>query len=261
MNHGASAKAGPTLVFGQDPESYLAFRPEYPDDLFLWLRSLVNSDALAWDCGSGSGQAALGLARHFRRVVATDLDPQQLAVAPARANIDYRLGAAEADLGLRAEVDLIACACSIHWFDLERFYANAKRALKPQGVIVAWTYDWPYTGSKPVDAVLATLRDDILGPFWDEASTYYFGRYENLPFPFAPIACPPFFVPIAHSREELGRFLGTWSALKKYRQQEKADPLTLIEKDLDAAWRLAPPALPLCIPLHMRAGRFDPDGP
>ncbi len=259
MKPGASMNVAPTLVFGQDANAYRSFRPEYPDELFSWLRSLAPSDALAWDCGTGSGQAALGLAKHFRRVVATDLDPRQLAVAPARPNIDYRLAAAEAELGLRAEIDLIACACSIHWFDLERFYANAKRALKPQGVIVAWTYDWPYTGSEAVDAVLAGLRDDILGPFWDAASTYYFGRYENLPFPFAAIDCPRFLAPIAHSRDELGRFLGTWSALKKYRQQKKSDPLTLIERELDAAWRLEPPALPLRVPLHMRAGRFDPD--
>ena len=259
MKNGASASAGPTLVFGQDANAYLSFRPEYPDELFLWLRSLVESGALAWDCGTGSGQAALGLARHFRRVIATDLDPRQLAVAPARPNIDYHLAAAEADLGLRAEVDLIACACSIHWFDLERFYANAKRALKPRGVIVAWTYDWPYTNSKPVDAVLDRLKDEILGPFWDEASTYYFGRYKNLPFPFAPIACPRFFVAIAHSQDELGQFLGTWSALKKYREREKADALALIARELDLAWRLEPPVLPLRVPLHMRAGVFNPD--
>ncbi|HTO78542.1 MAG TPA: class I SAM-dependent methyltransferase, partial [Methylocystis sp.] len=152
-------------------------------------------------------------------------------------------------------------ACSIHWFDLERFYENAKRTLKPQGVIVAWTYDWPYTHSEPVDAVLAALRDDILRPFWDAASTYYFSRYENLPFPFTPIDSPRFFVPIAHSQDELGKFLSTWSALKKYRQREKADPLSLIARELDAAWRLAPPALPLRVPLHMRAGRFDLEGP
>ena len=249
----------PTIVFGQDPDAYFAFRPQYPDALFLWLRSLAPSDALAWDCGTGSGQAALGLAKHFKRVLATDIDPRQLDRAPAQPNIDYRLAAAEADLGLRADVDLIACACSLHWFDLARFYENAKRALKPRGVLVAWTYDWPYTHSKPVDAVLARLKDEILRPYWDEASTYYFGRYENLPFPFAPIAGPQFFVPIADSKEEFGRFLGTWSALKKFQAREKADPISLIATELDAAWRTQPPALPLRVPLHIRAGVRDSD--
>jgi len=258
-NASTSTSVGPTLVFGQDPESYFTFRPQYPDALFLWLRSLAPSDALAWDCGTGSGQAAMGLAKHFQRVLATDLDPRQLDRAPAQPNIDYRLAAAEAELGLEGEVDLIACACSIHWFDLARFYEKAKRALKPQGVLVAWTYDWPYTGSKPVDAILTKLKDVILEPFWDEASTYYFGRYENLPFPFAPIACPRFFVPIADSKEDLRRFLGTWSALKKYQSREKADPLAAIAEELDAAWRLAPPALPLNVPLYMRAGARNLD--
>ena len=178
---------------------------------------------------------------------------------PAQPNIEYRLAAAEADLGLKGQVDLIACACSLHWFDLPRFYENAKRALKPRGVLVAWTYDWPYTHSKAVDAVLARLKDEILKPYWGEASTYYFGRYENLPFPFTPIGSPQFFVPIADSKEELGRHLGTWSALKKYQAKENVDPLALIARDLDAAWRLERPALPLRVPLYMRAGRRKPD--
>ena len=249
----------PTIVFGQDPDAYFAFRPQYPDALFPWLRSLAPSDALAWDCGTGSGQAAAGLAKHFKHVLATDLDQRQLDRAPAQPNIEYRLAAAEADLGLEGEVDLIACACSLHWFDLPRFYENAKRALKPRGVLVAWTYDWPYTHSKAVDAVLARLKNEILKPYWDEASTYYFGRYENLPFPFAPIGSPQFFVPIADLKEELGRHLGTWSALKKYQAKENVDPLALIARDLDAAWRLERPALPLRVPLYMRAGRRKAD--
>jgi SAM-dependent methyltransferase len=249
----------PTIVFGQDPESYFAFRPQYPDELFVWLRSVVKSGELAWDCGTGSGQAAQGLAKHFERVLATDLDKRQLERAPARPNIHYRLAAAEADLGLRGEVDLIACACSIHWFDLARFYENAKRAMKPKGVIVVWTYDWPYTDSKPVDAALAKLKDVILRPFWDEASIYYFGRYENLPFPFTPIACPLFYAPIARSKDDLAKFLGTWSAFKRYQEREKADPLTAIAGELDEAWRLEPPALPIRVPLHMRAGVLNPE--
>ena len=36
--------------------------------------------------------------------------------------------------------DLVTVAQAIHWFDLEKFYAEAKRVLKPGGVIAAWTY-------------------------------------------------------------------------------------------------------------------------
>lgn len=246
--------ASPPLYFGDDADAYFAFRPPYPGTLFDWLAGVAPARGLAWDCGTGSGQAALGLARHFDKVVATDPDRRQLARAPRRANIDYRLAAAEADVGLTEEVDLVACACSIHWFDLDGFYRVAARALKPGGIIAAWTYDWPWTGRAPLDAVLRQLKDDVLGPFWGENAALYFGGYRTLPFPFAERDAPLFEAPIAHSSADLKRFLATWSAVTKYRARRGADPLRLVERELDAAWRADPPALPLRAPLHMRCG-------
>lgn len=115
-----------TMVFGDNAGDYRAFRPHYPDALFAWLANAAKQDRLAWDCGAGkraSGARTVApfhpRARHGPRSPA--------AGARARPNVDYRLARAEDDLGLRAEVDLIACACSIHWFDLPKFYADARR--------------------------------------------------------------------------------------------------------------------------------------
>ncbi|WP_457798780.1 class I SAM-dependent methyltransferase [Methylocystis sp. S23] len=243
-----------TLLFGADAEGYRAFRPQYPRALFEWLASVAPSRALAWDCGTGSGQAAQGLAAHFARVVATDPDPRQLAMAPRRGNIDYRLAAAEADLRLAGQVDLVACACSVHWFDLPRFYERAREALKPDGVIAVWTYDWPWAGVRPLDDVLERLKTDILGPFWGDNARYYFSGYEELPFPFAEREAPVFPAEIAGSCGELLKFLSTWSAVKKYRERHGRDPLKAMEADFVAAWEKRPPALPVSVPLHMRCG-------
>jgi SAM-dependent methyltransferase len=243
-----------TMVFGDNADDYRAFRPHYPDALFAFLARAVKENRLAWDCGSGSGQAAVGLSRHFAKVLATDEDSRQLALAPKAANIDYRLARAEDDLGLREEVDLIACACSIHWFDLPGFYENARRALRPEGVIAAWTYDWPLTQVAPIDAILRRLKEDILGPFWGENSSLYFNRYETLPFPFKEIDRPLFHTPIARSKSDLVSFLKTWSAVEKYRLRHDSDPLALIDEALEEAWRAHPPKLPLCVPLYMRCG-------
>jgi SAM-dependent methyltransferase len=249
------AQGAQSLYFGQDAEGYRAFRPQYPAPLYEWLAQAAPSRALAWDCGTGSGQAALGLAAHFDRVVATDPDPRQLAAAPKRANIDYRLAAAEGDLGLAGEVDLIACACSVHWFDLPRFYARARDALKPGGLIAVWTYDWHYTGSAPLDAALETLKTDILGPFWDDNARYYFSGYAALPFPFDEMDAPLFRSPIAASCAELMNFLSTWSAVMKYRERHGSDPLAIMDAQLARAWEASPPASPVCVPLHMRCGK------
>jgi SAM-dependent methyltransferase len=245
--------SGLSLHFGQDAGNYFAFRPQYPAALFAWLAARAPARELAWDCGTGSGQAALGLAEHFSRVLATDPDPRQLALAPRRANIDYRLAPAESDPGER-RVDLIACACSIHWFDLPKFYETASRALKPGGLVAAWTYDWPWTNSAALDAVLERLKTDVLGPFWGDNARLYFNQYIDLPFPFREIDSPAFHVPIARSTADLLKFLATWSAIGKYRAQRGEDPLPLVANALEAAWNAHPPTLPLRVPLHMRCG-------
>lgn len=250
----------PSLYFGEDAESYRAFRPKYPDALFRFLAEAAPACGLAWDCGTGSGQAALGLAAHFARVVATDPDERQLAEAPRRDNIDYRRAAAEEDPRLERAADLVACACSVHWFDLPRFYARAQAALKPNGLIAVWTYDWPWTGRAALDRALATLKDDVLGPYWGENARLYFSGYKELPFPFAERASPVFHSPIAASCDELLRFLSTWSAVRKYRERKGADPLALVARDLAAAWAADPPRAPLSVPLHMRCGVKSGDG-
>jgi len=61
---------------------YRRSRPTYPDALFEALAAVAPGRALAWDCGTGNGQAALGLAEHFSAVRATDPSSQQ---SPKRA--------------------------------------------------------------------------------------------------------------------------------------------------------------------------------
>jgi SAM-dependent methyltransferase len=245
---------GGPFYFGRDAESYRAFRPHYPETLFEWLAKAAPATEFAWDCGAGSGQAALGLATHFARVLATDPDERQLDLAPRRPNIEYRGVAAEADIELRDEVDLVACACSVHWFDLPLFYARARQALRRGGLIAVWTYDWPWTGAAPLDAALEELKTQILGPFWGDNARYYFTGYQTLPFPFAEREAPLFHAPIAASSDGLLNFLSTWSAVEKYRDHFGRDPLSLIEKALVSAWEAEPPVLPITAPLHMRCG-------
>jgi hypothetical protein len=36
--------------------------------------------------------------------------------------------------------DLITVAQALHWFDLSRFFVEAKRVLKPSGLLAVWTY-------------------------------------------------------------------------------------------------------------------------
>ena len=54
--------------FSRRARDYARSRPEYPETLFEQLAALCPVRQRAWDCGTGNGQAAIHLTRHFDRV-------------------------------------------------------------------------------------------------------------------------------------------------------------------------------------------------
>jgi ubiquinone/menaquinone biosynthesis C-methylase UbiE len=126
--------------FSKQAVGYAKFRPRYPKVLFSYLRRIAPSRELAWDCGTGNGQAAVGLASVFDRVIATDASEKQISNAQPDERVEYRVAPAE-NSGIKSEtLDLIMIAQALHWFDLDRFYAEARRVLKPNGVLAASAY-------------------------------------------------------------------------------------------------------------------------
>lgn len=67
--------------------SYARYRPDYPGELFDYLATLTPRREMALDCATGNGQAAIGLARHFERVIATDGSIAQLGKEIGRAHV------------------------------------------------------------------------------------------------------------------------------------------------------------------------------
>src|SRR6476659_9240028 len=67
--------------FSKQAADYARFRPRYPRELFEYLGGVAPSRALAWDCATGNGQAAVALAEVFERVIATDASEKQIANA------------------------------------------------------------------------------------------------------------------------------------------------------------------------------------
>ena len=63
--------------FSTQSSDYQKYRPVYPDSLYKFLANISPSRNCAWDCATGNGQAAMGLAKHFTRVIATDASSQQ----------------------------------------------------------------------------------------------------------------------------------------------------------------------------------------
>ena len=63
---------------------YAEFRPSYPRALFEWLATVASRRGRVWDCATGNGQAASGLAEFFEEVLATQVGRGGAAFPTAR---------------------------------------------------------------------------------------------------------------------------------------------------------------------------------
>jgi trans-aconitate 3-methyltransferase len=154
------------------------------------------------DVGCGPGIAARALAPTFAHAIG--LDPSEGMINSARSlegatstsePIRFEVAMAE-DLGLHlsppvkdSSVDLITAATAAHWFDMNRFWPQAARVLKPGGTVALWT-----TGtigihsSVPNSAAIKAAIDDIeereLVPFFEPGNLLTRSLYVGMPLPW-----------------------------------------------------------------------------
>jgi ubiquinone/menaquinone biosynthesis C-methylase UbiE len=221
--------------FSGHSAQYCAFRPRYPDSLFLWLSSLCGAHSLAWDCATGSGQAATSLTRYFDKVIATDASSNQISNAEATPGVVYRVATAE-DSGIEADsVDLITVAQALHWFDIPAFALEAARVLKADGVLAVWTYGLMEFGGG-LNEVIAHLYGDIVGKYWPFERKMVESGYESVEMPFEEIPTETFEMSENWSFSNLIGYLNTWSAVKAYEKDQGSNPLDAIHHDLLKQW-------------------------
>lgn len=234
--------------------AYAAFRPEYPDALFDFLAREAPARDEAWDAGCGTGQATVGLARHFAHVTGTDPSATQIEAATPDPRVNYRVGPAERSGLDDASVDLVSVAQAVHWFDQPRFWAEARRVLRPRGLVAIWTYVL-FEISPEIDAVVRTFYSGVVGPYWPPERRQVDARYQSIDFPFAEFAAPSFTIERELTLDDVAGYVRTWSATRAFIKRHHQDPVQELVRDLSRAW-----GAPLAVrrarwPVTMRVGR------
>lgn len=240
--------------FSSESPNYARFRPRYGRELFAYLADLVSEHRLAWDCATGNGQAAVPLSEFFSRVIATDASEEQIGSATPNPRIEYRVARAEKSNLEAASCNLVTVAQALHWFDLPAFHNEAKRVLKPEGVLAVWSYNLLRIDSS-IDAIVNRFYAETVGPFWPPERKIVENGYRDLPFPFEEINAPEFSMTAEWSIDALLGYLRTWSASQRYQEKLGQDPVTLIESELRDAWPESEDRLPVGWPLVIRLGR------
>ncbi len=240
--------------FSAQSEDYARFRPSYPQALFAWLAEIAPRRWLAWDCATGSGQAALGLAEHFDRVLASDASAAQLAGAARHPRVHYLRARAESSGLAGARFDLISVAQALHWFDLDAFYREVRQLLRPRGVLAVWSYQ--LLRCEPgIDCLIDRFDRDVVGPYWPPERRLVDSGYRELVFPLEEITVPTLDMHADWDLGELVGYLGTWSSVHRYRKTLGRDPLEPLVPALAKEWGDAGARRRIRWPLTLRAGR------
>jgi len=223
--------------FSSTSKEYSYSRPIYPDTLYKYLNDVSPNKNVAWDCATGNGQAAIGLCKYFRNVIASDASKGQLDYKFTRDNIRYDIFPAEkANIGDDC-IDLITVAQAAHWFDLDKFYKEVTRVGRSNGILAIWSYGM-HQIDKDIDALSAKLNigGDILGKYWPLETNYVKDDYKTIPFPFIEIESPKFEMTVNWNLDDLVSYMQTWSAVKRYNTEKKFNPLDLIMDKLEKLW-------------------------
>lgn len=241
--------------FSGHASGYASARPTYPDDLYAWLAQEAPGRELAWDCATGNGQAALGLARYFSEVIATDASRAQIEHAVPADRVTYRAEPAEQSSLRDHSVDLITVAQACHWFDHGAFLMEAARVTKPGGLLAAWTYG-NVQMDPGIERIVVDFYEGPIGPFWPPERRLVEEGYRGLRFPWPELTPPGFMIELDWDLNALEAYLRSWSAVQRYLQVNHRDPVELIHPELARAWGEGSTLRRVRWPLVVRAFRL-----
>ena len=216
-------------------KGYGAARPSYPQALADWLGEIAPRRGLALECGCGSGQLTRGLAKAFARVLATDASAGQVEAAPAIANVEWRVAPAEASGLEDGGADLVVAAQAAHWFDLPRFYAEARRVGAPGAIMALIAYGRFFVAPE-IDGPVEAYYSGALGGHWPPERVHPENGYRDFDFPFARIAAPAFSLEADWDLPRTLAYFDTWSATLAFKRAKGEDATAPFYEQVAIAW-------------------------
>jgi SAM-dependent methyltransferase len=242
--------------FRTQAKLYAEYRPDYPAELFEFIAGAAPYHRLAWDCATGNGQAAVGLAKHFDLVVATDVSAEQIAQAKPNERIEYLVAPAERSCLADHSIDAVTITQALHWLDMPRFYDEVRRVAKPGALFVATVYSDPVLDHPALDRILENYNKVIVGPYWPPERKIVDESYQNIPFPFPEIPTPELKLERTWTLTELSGYLRSWSATVRFTMQNAVDPVIRFEAEMGQIWGDPQKLRHLYWPFTIRAGRI-----
>ncbi len=227
--------ADTSKLFNDKSDLYARARPQYPAELFSFIRTLVPHAHTVWDCATGNGQAAIGLSKVFEHVYATDISDEQIANHLHAKNITFSVSPAERTNFSDNMFDLVSVAQALHWFDFDKFWPEVRRVLKPNGAFITYGYSW-FSVTPEIDALVENKVMSVVEPYWAPNNKLIIEGYKDVTFPFEKLGVPNFNIKVEWNFDQLMNFLHTWSATRRCMDAQGTDFFETARGLLKQAW-------------------------
>ena len=189
----------------------------------------VISPSILIDAGCGSGSSTRPFALIFDHVLGIDYSPTQIQLAKEitkDGNVGYYSGSVYNMPVDDGSVDCVFGQMIIQFLDIQQFYGEVIRVLKPGGALILYAKgQWKIINDNAVDEWFQTLKTDLYAGLWHDRT--YFGacKYSNVP-DLHPDDCDASKsrVELMHNKtlslDDVINYSLTWSAAGKYCKRE-----------------------------------------
>lgn len=223
---------------------YSKYRPTYPiavvEAITSYVTRLGGSLGHALDVACGSGQSTFYLKDTFKLITGVDISKAQLEEAKSKCqkenidNIQFLTGSGM-ELPVESEsVDVVTIAQALHWLDIDKFFTECKRVLKPRGCVAVYGYGNVCLINKQCNELVSNFYSNTLQGCWHDARHHIDEEYRSIHMPFSNTQRIDTSMPYETSLDAFIGYVSTWSGYQKYCEDH---PKNTVLEDMKATMR------------------------
>jgi ubiquinone/menaquinone biosynthesis C-methylase UbiE len=149
------------FALNEAAERYSKGRPDFHSNTIKHIRNFLHLEHKldnALDIACGTGLSTKALLEIAEEVYGTDISQEMLNLAFKKGGIHYAVAPAEQQPFADNSFNLLTVCSGVHWFDIDKFLAEAKRLLKSNSWLIL--YDNFITG-KEGDTSFKSWREKV----------------------------------------------------------------------------------------------------